>query len=111
MWRRRKPSHALLSVYLRPDAYYVVAYGTTSTGLWSYSGAPAVTLDLGSSARELGAVVIEVLSLPPVSLRHPADQAEWTAHSRRTLAPLQRQGGGPELACVSIPGQSGRGAS
>jgi hypothetical protein len=94
VWSRRKKSdHALLSVYLRPDAFYVVAYGTTSTGLWSYSGAPAVTLGLECAARQLGAAVVEALSLTPVSLRHPSDQADWTAHRRQALTPLQRQAG------------------
>jgi hypothetical protein len=93
VWGRKKSDHALLSVYLRPDAYYVVAYGTTSTGLWSYSGASAVTLDLGAAARQLGEVVVATLSLTPVSLRHPSDQTEWTAHRRQALTPLQRQAG------------------
>jgi hypothetical protein len=91
VWGRKKSDRAALSVYRRPDAYYVVAYGTTSTGMWSYSGGPARILDLRSTAQELGEVVIEVLSLAPVSMRHPADQAEWTAHTRRALTPLQKQ--------------------
>lgn len=91
--RKKKSDHALLSVYLRPDACYVVAYGTTSTGLWSYSGAPAVALGLECTANQLGEAVVEALSLSPVALRHPTDQTEWTAHRRQALTPLQRQAG------------------
>lgn len=93
MWGRKKSERAALSVYRRPDAYYVVAYGATSTGMWSYSGAAATILDLGSTAQELGEVVNEVLSLSPVSMRHPADQGEWTADTRQALTPLQKQAG------------------
>jgi hypothetical protein len=78
---------ASLSVYRRPEAYYLVVSAKTSTGLWiDVPESPAV-LGSAADAAELGGAVVDLLAAPRPAIPHPR-RDEWTDVRRRSLGPI-----------------------
>ena len=88
--RNRRQDQALVSVYLRSDAYYVARANQTTTGLWTLSGETATTLSTDATAVELGEALLANLGPPAEVIAHPK-QDEWVEHRKRSLGPILSQ--------------------
>ena len=90
--RNRLRDQALVSVYLRSDAYYLARADQTTTGLWTVSGETATTLSTDATAVELGEALLANLARPAEVIAHPK-QDEWAEHRKRSLGPILSQAG------------------
>jgi hypothetical protein len=80
---------ALVEVYRRPDAYYVVTSDRTTMGVWLHSG-PAVMVSSHADVLTLADAVSAAAGLDVRVVEHPA-QNQWTEWRRQALGPLLRQ--------------------
>jgi hypothetical protein len=97
-WLRRRgrdqsvsAGDAMVTVYRRPDGYYVVTSSRTTAGLWIYAGS-AMVVGLTAGYAALGDVVAAAVASPGEIVPHPR-QDQWTEQRRRSLGPLMRQAG------------------
>jgi hypothetical protein len=82
-------SQALVVVYSRPDAYYVVTSKRTTAGIWVHSG-PADMVSSDDDVQALANAVAAAMEPDALVVRHPA-QDHWTEWRRQALGPLLRQ--------------------
>lgn len=85
---RRLGDHALVKLYRRPEASYIVTLGRTTAGVWSVTGEVA-TLDGGTSDQTVASAVRDALTPAAQVFPHPA-QHEWTAWTRQVQQPILR---------------------
>jgi hypothetical protein len=81
---------ALVSIYRRPDAYYVVRSARTTMGLWVGLPERPVVLDVDAAPDALGQQVLSLLSPGADVVPHPR-QDEWTERARAFRAPILAQ--------------------
>jgi hypothetical protein len=83
---------ALLSVYGRPDAYYLVRHAQTTSGVWLLDGSPAVVVPLNATPEVLGDAVWKVaapearISRTPLNRIGRATERNAVPHSSRRQA-------------------------
>ncbi|TDD28013.1 hypothetical protein E1218_08755 [Kribbella turkmenica] len=82
----------MVSIYRRPDAYYVLRSARTTTGLWLGRPERPVVLDVDTSADSLGQQVLSLLSQHAEVVPHPR-QDEWTEQGRAFRGPILSQAG------------------
>jgi len=85
-------SRSLLSVYGRPDAYYLVPHAQTTSGVWLLDGSPAVVVAVDASPEDLGRAVSRAIAQDGPRVPHPSQQ-EWTSSQKERRAALFQQAG------------------
>lgn len=78
---------ALVSVYRRPDGYYLVVSAQTTTGLWLDVAEPPGVLGLTTDPKELGGAVLDRLARVRPRTPHP-QRHEWPDVRRSSLHPI-----------------------
>lgn len=82
-------TESLISVYQRPDGYFVVSAERTTDGLWLDVDEPPTVIEPSADAARLGTVCGLVLANPRPTVPHPL-QSEWTEVRRASLDPIIR---------------------
>lgn len=85
-------SDAALSVYRRPDGYYLVVSAQTIAGLWQHVAEPPKLLGGASEPANLGSEVLDRLAEPRPITPHPRRE-EWTEARRNSLDPILKSAG------------------
>lgn len=80
---------SLVSVYQRPDGYFVVSFAQSTTGLWLHVSEPPIRIERSADAVRLGTVAGLCLAKPRPIVPHPL-QSEWTEVRRAALDPIIR---------------------
>lgn len=76
----------LVSVYGRPEAYFLDSSSRTTAGLWLQDGQPE-KLDRTAASAALGAAILRILDRSRLEIAHPS-QDEWSEQRRAMLDPL-----------------------
>jgi hypothetical protein len=106
--------HAPLSVYGRPDAYYLVRHAQTTSGVWLLDGSPAVVGPLSATSEVLGDAVWKVAAPEARRIPHRSQQ-DWTRDGKERSTALFAQAGvrswksferGSALASVERDGET-----
>jgi hypothetical protein len=85
-------SEAALSVYRRPDGYYLVVSARTTAGLWQHVAEPPKLLGGASEPADLGSEALDRLAEPRPITPHPRRE-EWTEARRSSLDPILKSAG------------------
>src|SRR5690348_10120467 len=82
-------SDAYLSIYRRPEGYYLVVSARTTRGLWVAVPESPGVLGSAAEAAELGGAAVDLLVAPRPTVPHP-QRDEWTGVRRRSLGPIMK---------------------
>ena len=82
-------SDAYLSVYRRPEGYYLVVSAKTTMGLWVAVPESPEVLGSAAEAAELGGAAVDLLVTPRPTVPHP-QRDEWTGVRRRSIGPIMK---------------------
>lgn len=82
---------SLVSIYRRPESYYLVTGARTTSGAWIDLPDPAITPVIDSSEFALGTAILDLLAVPATVVPHPKKD-EWTARQDASLAAVRRAG-------------------
>jgi hypothetical protein len=82
-----RTGRALLSVYRRPDGYYVVRHALTTSHLWVLEGSPPVVVSLDATPEALGDALREAAALDAHRVPHPSRE-EFTRDGNQRSAAL-----------------------
>ena len=80
-------SDAYLSIYRRPEGYYLVVSAKTTAGVRVDVPENPRVLDSAAEAAELGGAALGLLLEPRPTVPHP-QRDEWTGVRRRSLGPI-----------------------
>ena len=80
-------SSSLVSIYRRPDSYYLVTSAQTTTGVWADLPEPPTVVELDADALLMGRWAGELLGQAQPTIPEPS-RSEWTALRRNGLRPI-----------------------
>lgn len=81
-----------LSIYARPEGYYLVSSAKTTAGLWQHVDEPPTFLGVDAPPRQIGRAAHTRLAKPRPETAHP-QRDEWKEARRRSLDPIIRAAG------------------
>jgi hypothetical protein len=86
----RAQDASLITIYRRPDGYYLVSSDRTTIGVWVEPAQQPVVVERAAATDAIGRAALDLVSRRAAVVAHPR-QDEWTAFRRANLAPLQRR--------------------
>lgn len=82
-------SEASLSIYRRPEGYYLVVSAQTTAGIWQHCAEPPDLLGATAEAVDIGDLALRRLAKPRSPIPHP-QRDQWTDVRRASLTPIMR---------------------
>lgn len=86
----REQDASLITIYRRPDGYYLVSSDRTTVGLWVELAQQPVVVDRAAAPDAIGEAALHLVARRAAVIAHPW-QNEWAAFRRANRAPLQRR--------------------